>query len=390
MPLIEANGLRHYCRVDGREEKPALIFAHSLGCDHTQWDAQAAAFETHFRVLRYDVRGHGATGVPAGDSTIEMLAQDAIAIADTLGIGTFAFCGLSLGGMIGQWIGARAGERLTHLVLANTSSHYADPSAIVARRKAVLESGMAPIEETVMGRFFMPETLAANPAAIARTRRVLVATDPAGYAGCCAAIRDMDHRAILRSIAAPTLIVIGERDVSTPWEGHGEILAREIPHTQVARLPTAHLSNLEKPRTFNAALARFLISKPEDMLAAGFKRRRGVLGEEYVDRARAATTSFTRDFQEFLTRCAWGEIWGRPGLDVRTRRLLVLATTAALGRWEEFRLHLRAGLEHDLEPCDVEEALLQIAIYAGVPAANTGFRIASEEIAKPAVTSAPE
>ena len=112
--------------------------------------------------------------------------------------------------------------------------------------------------------------------------------------------------------------------------------------------------------------------------------RRAVLGEEHVDRSLKNATDFTRDFQELITRFAWGAVWTRPGLDHRTRRLLVLAMTAALGRWEEFRLHLRAALAHGLETCDVKETLLQVAVYAGVPAANTAFQIAKEEMERPA------
>jgi 3-oxoadipate enol-lactonase / 4-carboxymuconolactone decarboxylase len=382
MPLINAGGLRQYYRIDGNDEKPALMFLHSLGCDHTQWDAQAADLAPHFRVLRYDLRGHGATGAPEGDYTIEMLARDALALADALGVARFAVCGLSLGGMIAQWLAAKFPERVTHVVLANTSSHYPDPGPMEARRKKVLESGMAAVEDAVMQRFFTAESLAANPPAVAKTRRVLLGTNPAGYAGCCAAVRDMDQRSILAAIRAPAMIVVGDRDVSTPWEGHGEVLAAGIARARVEHLPTAHLSNLERPRSFTAALARFLMARPDDALAAGFAKRRAILGDEYVNRAQAAATEFTRDFQEFITRYAWGAVWQRPGLDDRTRRLLVLAATAALGRWEEFRLHLRAGLAAGLEPCDVEEALLQTAIYAGVPAANTGFHIASEEIGR--------
>jgi 3-oxoadipate enol-lactonase/4-carboxymuconolactone decarboxylase len=148
----------------------------------------------------------------------------------------------------------------------------------------------------------------------------------------------------------------------------------------VEHLPAAHLSNVERPRSFTAALLRFLLPPRADVLASGFEKRRLVLGDAHVDRAIAATTDFTRTFQELITRYAWGAIWQRPGLDDRTRRLLVLTAAAALGRWEEFRLHVRAGLRRELEPCDLEEALLQIAVYAGVPAANTGFHIAAEEM----------
>jgi 3-oxoadipate enol-lactonase/4-carboxymuconolactone decarboxylase len=382
MPFIDAGGLRQYYRLDGADDRPFLIFSHSLGCDHTQWDAQSEAFAPYFRVLRYDIRGHGATDAPAGDYTLEMLSRDVLALADALGIAEFAWCGLSMGGMIGQWLGAHAGGRITRLVLANTSARFPDPSIMESRRRTVLESGIAALEESVMGRFFSAERVAANPPEVALRRRVLMATSPVGYAGCCAAIRDMDQVPLLSAIRVPTMIVVGDRDVSTPWEGAGEVLAQHIAGAIVERLPTAHLSNLEAPRSFNAALARFLLPTPGDTLAAGFEKRRAVLGAAYVDRAVAATNDFNRSMQELITRFAWGTVWQRPGLDVRTRRLLVLTATAALGRWEEFRLHVRTGLAGGLEPCDLEETLLQVAIYAGVPAANSAFQIALDEVVK--------
>jgi 3-oxoadipate enol-lactonase/4-carboxymuconolactone decarboxylase len=380
MPTIVAGGIRQYYRLDGPDDGPVLIFSHSLGCDHTQWDAQAAALEPHMRVLRYDIRGHGGTETTAGDYSTEMLASDVLALADALGIERFAFCGLSLGGMIGQWLGARAAGRVTALVLANTSARLPDPKGMEARRRTVLENGMAPLAAEVMGRFFTPERVKANPPEVAARRRVLLATDPAGYAGCCAAVRDMDQVALLGSIAVPTLLIVGDRDVSTPWQGHGEVLAEKIGGARVEHLPTAHLSNLEAPRAFNAALFRFLLPASADTLAAGFARRRAVLGDAHVDRAIAATTDFNRGFQEAITRFAWGTVWQRPGLDTRTRRLLALTAIGALGRWEEFRMHIRTGLAGGLEPCEIEEALLQLAVYAGMPAANSGFHIAMDEL----------
>jgi 3-oxoadipate enol-lactonase/4-carboxymuconolactone decarboxylase len=382
MPILQTGALRQYYRLDGVDDRPVVVFSHSLGCDHTQWDPQAGALAPYFRILRYDTRGHGGTDVTPGDYSIELLARDLIALTEALSIDRFAFCGLSLGGMIGQWIAMHAPTRLTHLILANTSARFPDPAPMETRRRTVLEQGMPAVADAVLGRFFTPASLAANASAVARTRRVLLATNPAGYAGCAAAVRDMDHTAGLSSIATPTVIIVGDHDVSTPWSGHGDALARSIPHAKVERLPTAHLSNLEAPRSFNAALFRFLLPTPAASFEHGLARRRAVLGDAYVDRALASTTHFNRSFQELITEYVWGAVWQRPGLDDRTRRLLVLTAAASLGRWEEFRLHVRAGLAHGLEPCDIEEALLQAAVYAGVPAANTGFQIAAEELSQ--------
>jgi len=382
LPFVKTNNSRFFYRLEGRHDKPIVVFSHSLGCDHGQWDAQTRDLLPHYRVLRYDTRGHGASDVTEGDYSIEQLGRDAIGIADALGIEKFAFCGLSMGGMIGQWLGATAPERLTHLVLANTSPRL-DSTAMETRRRTVLEGGMSAVADTVMGRFFMPETLARQAYSSSTTRRVVLGTDPRGYAGCCAAIRDMNQVDLLPRIHTQTLIVSADHDLSTPWIGHGEVLARGIPSAHVVHLPTAHLSNLERPRSFSSALLEFLapLSLGGD-LATGYQMRRTILGDEYVDRAIAGTTAFTRAFQEMITRQAWGAVWGRPGLAPEIRRLLALATLAALGNWDEFRLHVHAGLEHELEACDLKELLLQAGVYAGVPVANTGFRIAQEEIEK--------
>lgn len=379
MPLARINGHTCHYRVDGPNDAPVLMLAHSLGLDYGMWDQQVADCQRFFRVIRYDLRGHGASEVTEGDYTIELLGRDALGLADSLGASTFAFCGLSIGGMIAQWLGVHAKERLTHLVIAN-SSPRPGAATFEARRRAVLDGGMAPVEPLAMGRFFSPAFLAANSAPVTWARRTLLGTNPAGYAGCCAAIRDMDLRDRLHEIGTPTLIICGTDDVPMPWTGHSDILADGIAGSVAARLPAAHISNLERPRSFSAALHAFLVPPPRDTRSAGFAVRRSVLGDAHVDRSVASTTPFTAVFQDLMTRYAWGTIWTRPGLDPRTRRLLVLAMMAASGRWEEFRLHVRTGLAQDLEPCDLEEVLLQVAIYAGVPAANTAFPIATEEL----------
>jgi 3-oxoadipate enol-lactonase / 4-carboxymuconolactone decarboxylase len=382
LPYATIHDTRMFYRLQGNPGKPVLILSHSIGTDHSLWDLQVNDLLSHFQILRYDVRGHGASDSPGGEYSIEMLGADILALTDALGIPQFAFCGLSLGGAIGQWVAIHAPERLTHLVLANTSPRFVPRANWEARISAVRENGMSAIVDVVMQRFFSADTLARENPHAASIRSVLLGTDPVGYTGCCAALRDMDHTPLLSRINAPTLVIAGDRDVSTPWSGHGEKLAHEIPGAKAIHLPAAHLSNIEKPRSFIAALFEFLppITGSVDSLQAGTELRRQVLGDAHVDKAIAATTEFNREFQELITRYAWGTIWTRPELDLRTRRLLVLAITASLGRWEEFTLHLRAGLASDLESCDVKEVLLQTAVYAGVPAANTAFKIASEQI----------
>jgi 3-oxoadipate enol-lactonase len=258
MPFVQTANLRTYYRLDGDGGKPVVMFAHSLGVDHAQWDPQVPDLLPHFQVLRYDIRGHGSSGVTPGDYTMELLARDALALADALDVRRFAFCGLSLGGMIGQWLGANAADRITHLALANTTARFADPVPMEQRRLTVLSEGMGAVAGAVMGRFFTPETLAGESPAVAIVRHKLLATDPVGYAGCCAAVRDMDQTELLSGIRTPTLVIGGDFDRSTPWAGNGEVLAASIPGAKTVRLPSAHLSNVECPREFSAALLGFL------------------------------------------------------------------------------------------------------------------------------------
>lgn len=385
MPFITTNQVRTFYRLEGNDALPVLILSHSIGTDHALWNPQVQDLLPYFQVLRYDTRGHGASDVPAGDYSIEQLGRDVLALADALKIREFAFCGLSLGGAIGQWLALHAGDRLKRLILANTSARLGTPQNWQTRIDAVRKEGMAAIADVAMQRFFSAGFLARSHSSVASTRAVLLGTNPEGYVGCCAALRDFDFTGSLSQIKVPTLVIVGDKDVSTPWAGNGEVLSREIAGARSLRLPAAHLSNIEAPRAFLAALFSFLwtpAATQEEIFHAGMETRRAVLGNEHVDRAIHRTTEFTSDFQKLITQYAWGTIWTRPGLERRTRRLLVLATTAALGRWEEFRLHLTTGLKNGLELCDIQEALLQTVIYAGVPAANTAFHILQEEVEK--------
>ncbi|BDC50140.1 3-oxoadipate enol-lactonase [Bryobacterales bacterium F-183] len=261
MPFASVDrSTRLYYRLEGRPELPVLILSHSLGCDHGMWDLQMPALLEHFRVLRYDTRGHGASDVTPGEAySVEQLARDAVALADALGIATFDFCGLSLGGMTGMRIAAGTSGRLRRLVLANTSAKFPDVGPMEARRKTVLAEGMAAVADAVMDRFLRKSTQESGNPHAATLRTVLLATDLVGYAACCGAVRDLDNREILGAIQNPTLIISSEIDLSTPWKGHGDLLAELIPHAEVLMLETAHLSNIEAPREFAEAVIRFLV-----------------------------------------------------------------------------------------------------------------------------------
>jgi 3-oxoadipate enol-lactonase len=259
MPFITTTDkTRLYYRLEGGEGLPVLVLSSSIGTDHGLWAQQMPGLLEHFQVLRYDTRGHGASDAPRAEYSIEQLGRDVLTLADTLNIQKFAFCGLSLGGMIGQWLGVNASNRVTSLILANTSPKLSPKSNWDDRRRAVLEGGMNAIIDTAMSRFFSPETLQSGNPYVQSIRATFLATDPVGYAGCCSAIRDMDHTSSLHEITASTLVIAGDRDVATPWEGHGEILIREIPGARAVHLPAAHLANVETPRAFTIALLDFL------------------------------------------------------------------------------------------------------------------------------------
>ena len=390
MPFVLRDGARIFWRTDGRPDAPALLLGNSLGTDTALWDSVMPTLTRYFRVIRFDKRGHGASDVPPGvtEWTIEALARDALAVADAAQAARFAYLGISIGGMIGLWLGAHAPERITRLVLSNTAAEL--PRDIWADRIAAVGAhGLAGMADAVMQRWFTEAYRARNDAQLATIRTHFLQVDPAGYIGCCAAIRDMRLRDAPARSAAPTLVLTGTHDASTP-PALGQAIAAAIPGAQCIELPAAHIPHPELPERFTAVVLRFLLQDraqdahpaapgTEDARReAGLERRRAMLGHAHVDASIARATPFTDEFHRLITRYAWGEIWTRPGLDARTRRLLVLAQMVALGRWEEFELHVRTGLAAELTEDDLKEVLLQSAIYCGVPAANTAFKHAQD------------
>lgn len=251
------DGCRIAYRFDGPEDAPVLLLSNSLGTTMEMWAPQMAAFTQRFRVLRYDSRGHGQSGSPAGAYSMDRLGRDAVQLLDALGQERVDFCGLSKGGMVGQWLGVRAPERIGKLILANTSAYMGPPSGWQSRIEGVLREGMAPLAEASIARWFTPDFPAQAPEAIAPIREMLLACDPQGYAGCCAAIRDMDLRPTAPLITPPTLVIAGSQDPSTSVK-EGGWLAQSVRDGRLTGIAAAHLSNVERPDEFASAVLEFL------------------------------------------------------------------------------------------------------------------------------------
>jgi 3-oxoadipate enol-lactonase len=257
MPEANLGDVRINFRFDGPADAPVVVLSSSLGCALAMWEPQVAALAGRFRVLRYDSRGHGASSTPAGPYTIDQMGADVLALLDYLGIEHVRFCGLSMGGMVGMWLGRFAPARLARLVLCNTAARIGPPDAWNARIEKVNEGGMRAIADVVAARWFSPAFFATQPPAVKLAREMLQACDPQGYVAACAAVRDMDQRDGIGDIAVPTLVVAGTHDVSTP-PPDGRFLAERIGGARYVELDTGHLSNLERPQVFNAAVAGFL------------------------------------------------------------------------------------------------------------------------------------
>ena len=234
--------------VTGPVAAPALVLSNSLGTSTAMWDPQAEALSERFRVVRYDHRGHGAAPVPRGPYELADLGRDVVQLLDRLEIERASVCGVSLGGMVGVWLGLHAPERVDRLVLCCTSAHLPPASAWAERAATVLEAGStAPIADAVLGRWLTPVGAASRPELVERLRRMLLATPPEGYAACCGVIERLDLRDSLPAITAPTLAIAGAQDPATPPE-HLEAIAAAVPDARLQVLDgAAHLANLERP-----------------------------------------------------------------------------------------------------------------------------------------------
>jgi 3-oxoadipate enol-lactonase len=257
MPDLAVNGLSFRVKIEGSANAPTIMLSNSLGASLEMWDPQVAALMPNYRVVRYDGRGHGKSSVSAGPYSIEQLGKDALGILDSLQIKRVHWCGLSMGGMIGQWVGAHAPERLDKIVLANTTCYYPNPSFWVERIEAVRQGGIAAIADRVIAGWLTADYRDREPSVAAHMKAMLLGTPQAGYIASCEALSKLDQRDLLPMVKSRTLVIAGRHDASTPVKD-AEFIRSKIPDAGLKILEAAHISNVEQSQAFSSALLEFL------------------------------------------------------------------------------------------------------------------------------------
>ncbi|MFE9555294.1 alpha/beta fold hydrolase [Streptomyces sp. NPDC006703] len=407
-------------RSDGPEDAPVLVLGPSLGTTWHMWDRQIPELAGQWRVVRFDLPGHGGAPAQPADSVAE-LGERVIATLDGLGVQRFGYAGCSIGGAIGADLALRHPHRVASLALVAASPRFGTADEFRQRGVIVRTNGMDPMARSAPERWFTATYAAAQPAIVEWAVQMVRTTDPGCYIAACEALAAFDIRADLGRITAPTLALVGAEDRVT-GPGDARTLVAGIPGAGLAVVPGAsHLAPVEQPAAVTDLLVRHFstawqavpdsgtghIAMPAahvvavqtapaapaipaeaappaaveaaaspDAYELGMKIRREVLGDAHVDAETAGADVFGTDFQELATRYAWGEVWSREGLDRRTRAAVALAALATGGHLDELAAHTRAALRAGLTPDEIGEVLIQTGVYCGVPQASAAFRVA--------------
>ncbi|WP_167393072.1 bifunctional 3-oxoadipate enol-lactonase/4-carboxymuconolactone decarboxylase PcaDC [Streptomyces albovinaceus] len=410
-------------RFDGPEDAPVLVIGPSLGTTWHMWDRQIPELSQHWRIFRYDLPGHGGAPAHAAASVAE-LGDRLLATLDGLGVQRFGYAGCSIGGAIGADLALRHPHRVASLALVASSPRFGTADEFRRRGVIVRTNGLEPMARTAPERWFTPGFAAAQPAIVEWAVQMVRTTDPGCYIAACEALAAFDIRGALGRIGVPTLVLVGAEDqVTGPAEAR--TLVAGIPDARLALVPGAsHLAPVEQPAAVSdlllmhfstawqqdtsaaipvlphvtapaapstpfvpvaeiapaAATPDAVAPTPDDRYEQGTKVRREVLGDAHVDAVNNTADAFTEDFQELVTRYAWGEVWSRDGLDRRTRSVITLTALVTSGHLEGLAAHTRAALRNGLTPAEIKEVLLQTAVYSGIPAAGAAFAVAQKVI----------
>ncbi|MFF8598333.1 alpha/beta fold hydrolase [Streptomyces sp. NPDC015232] len=396
-------------RVDGREDAPVLVLGPSLGTTWHMWDRQIPELTRSWRVVRFDLPGHGGAPAHPADSVAE-LGDRLLATLDELGIQRFGYAGCALAGAIGLDLALRAPHRVASLALVATSPRFGTPDEFRQRGVLVRTNGLEPMARTAPEQWFTPAFAGAQPAIVDWAVQMVRTTDPGCYIAACEALAVFDVREALERIGIPVLVLVGADDrITGPAEAR--TLVAGIADARLAVVPGAsHLAPVEQPAAVTELLTGHFaplaqestgslavpgvppVSAPvvpagelapaapaeeadarPDPYESGLKLRREVLGDAHVDEALA--DPFGTELQSLVTRFAWGEVWSREGLDRRTRSAVTLAALITGGHHEALADHTRAALRNGLTPDELREILLQTALYSGLPAAESAQRV---------------
>ncbi|MFD7077372.1 alpha/beta fold hydrolase [Nocardioides sp. NPDC059952] len=367
----------------GDASKPILVVGPSLGTSITAlWSATAELLADSFHVIGWELPGHGH-GAPTGEVfSMADLAAGVLACVDRVLAdrgerhGTFAYAGDSVGGAVGLQLLLDAPTRVSAAVLTNTGAKIGEPEGWHDRAATVRKAGTASQIAGSTQRWFAPGFLEREPARGGALLHSLRDADAESYALVCEALAAYDVRGRLAEIAAPVLAIAGVDDAPTPPASLEEIAVGVRNGRLVSLDAVGHLAPAEAPHAVSTLITSH-VRASDPAYAAGMNVRRQVLGDDHVDRATAAITDVNRDYQDLITRYAWGTIWTRPGLARRDRSIGVLTALVAGRHFEELEFHLRAALTNGLTREEIIEVLLQTSIYVGVPAANTAFAVAN-------------
>lgn len=384
--------------------KPLLLLGASLGTDtQVLWERVAALLADRVHLVAWDLPGHGRSPAATADFTVADLADEVAALAH--GIDAPAgryYAGVSLGGAVGLELGLRHAGLFGGIAVICSGAALGTPDGWRERAAAVRAQGTSSLVTASAGRWFGPGWLDSEATLGGRLLASLTQADDESYALCCEALAGHDVTARLPQISDPLLAIAGEVDAVAPPALAAQMSVSAHSGRRLTATGVAHLAPAEDPEFTARALLDLLALSPDDCAASGSSRsgaavesatlaqlydagmtvRREVLGDAHVDAANASIDEITRDFQEFITRYAWGSIWTRPGLDRTTRSAITLTAMIAGGHHEELAMHVRSALRNGMTREQIVEVLLQSAVYCSVPSANTAFKIARDVLAQ--------
>lgn len=373
--LLDSRGNPIHYDLTGPVNAPLVVLLSSLGTSAEMWGPQMVTLAGWFRILRVEHPGHGSEGHAPGPYSVDLLGRRVIEVVDSLGERSFSLVGLSLGGMVSMWIASHFADRVSRLVLCCTAPVIGPADLWQDRARKVRSTGERPSRQELAARWFTAKFASEHADVVDRLYHHFASIDGEAYALCCEVLAETDLRSALADIEASTLVIAGAHDRVISAQSAVET-TMAIRGASLSIMPEgSHLANIEQPAAFSDLLLRHLA---DPGVERGRAMRSRVLGEGYVA-AQAGNASMDA-FEEFMIKVYWGEVWSRPGLDIRTRRLLNIAMLICLKHNDGVAIHTRAALRDGVEADVIREVVLQAAVAAGIPAANAARSVINRVI----------